>query len=942
MSKGAFTFMKIFKGFLIAASVIFVILVLPEIITFNFLKPIVLPQVEKALGRPVHIDGNIHVRLTPYMRLIVDGLRVENVKGAHQKDFATVDSIIINVDFIPLLWKKVTTNIRITNPKIYLESFGKDKNNWTFGGEEKSETNEKEKPEEGQKETGWKVKIQSLKVGDALVEYRDRKVVNVYEFATVGMGASSLKGPFYINGRLYFDYQKYDFSLRTSRAFGKTAARVLVKFREAGDKFNTLFRGNMITEPFAIKGTFEGAASMLKLKLDHLLLKDLALNPMSHVSATAEVESTEKLTDIKNMKVNLPITSILAQAAVTYAPYLKLKVDAHVPDQTSYLKVETQKQPEGLRHSFDFKMAKMAELLKLYKIATPIPNDSNLVFKGDFVQKEESFVLHETALTLERAKVNTSMNITPLSKERYKVSAQVAVPDMDHWRRIFNINVLPGLGFFKTNFQASGNEDKLSYDIKLHLDDDGVVESTGTLIQKQILKAKVRAHYKEAKELAYHLNAKRMKDLGPFTIACDVDSNKDTLKITNMRLDTKPIAGKGSILVKTRGENKDIKVNMNCETLDIWNLLNFRPADTQVAPTKGEDKSSEAAPIGWSKEKIEWPRNYNVDMDLQVKNVSFFQPIMNHSRLQLTMKPDLKMTLEGKSALTQKDCNIRVQFLPGDSKHQFKTSGFFNQIPIFPFMQLATTAVKFGGGLTAKLDISTKGRSVDDFMKSLNGFLNVQADGAFIDGYNLRKLSRNPASISGMLFNTIFRQAAEGKGLGLFDIREQKGENTPVKILKSDVRLSGGNATLHNTVLDAEGVNGSIAGNIDIGERLLNLKGQMVFPEIKLKDVPALLFTLTGSFDNPKSENNLDKFVQYFISNVLVNLAGKTLGSLLLNAIVPGLGVVASVVGGQIADAAADSPSPAPAPATNDKSVSSPSLATVNASDVGKVQDVPQ
>lgn len=894
--------------FLVFTLLVAFLLGLPEFISLNFLKPVVLPIADGALGRSVKIHGNIHMRLVPYVRLIVDGIEIDNVRGAARDKFATIDSVILNVDFLPLLRGRVVLNARISNPHINLEVFENGKNNWSF-----AETLEKQQQElnpvgeasDPNKWAGWRIKIDNVKVGDAFIEYKDRKVTKAYELTTVGLGATTLTGPFFINGRLYHDFKKYDFSLRAKRFIGKNPSQLLVKFREADDFFSTVFRGTLTLDPFVVSGGFEGRASMRKLNIDGLLLKHLSIHPISHIMLTSHIQAQGSQFNLSQIQLKLPLATVSGQARVSADKAFLVSAKLSGSDGGSYVVIEND---QAKSHKFDFRMTHMGKLLKLYQFDTPAAPDAMLTYSGALVWQNGAYVLNAAPLAVDQAQAQLSFRLTPQRGKAIKLNTGLAVGDMASWRNLLNVQFFPGLDGLTMNLQAEGKQDHLRYQFQTNFDDSGVLESRGELIQQEILKGNLALRYKDARDLAFDMNARRIPEMGPFVISCDINSKGNQTVFENLVFDTKPIRGKGRMAMETQGEQQSFDVRMDWDQLDIWSLLNFEFADE---PTE-EQKKSNPPPVvsSWPKDKIAWPLHMKVNMDVRVKEVSFFQPMLRNASLAMQMSPALNLRLRGQSALTQKDCDVFVGLEPGKYRHTITTEANLQQIPIFPFMQLLTTAVGFGGGLTARMNVSTKGLSVQEIMQSLNGTLLVQADGAFIQGYNLRRLSRNPSSIGGMLMNTLFRKQAEGKGLGLFDVKEEKSQSTPIKTLKADVKISSGNATFRDIILDADGVYGKADGQLDLGKRLMNMRGSMVFPEIQLKDVPSLMFTLVGSLDNPKFDSNVDKFVDYFISNVLAGLIGKTLGSLLLNAIVPGLGIVASTVTGAIAnaDSAKDAP----------------------------------
>ena len=339
----------------------------------------------------------------------------------------------------------------------------------------------------------------------------------------------------------------------------------------------------------------------------------------------------------------------------------------------------------------------------------------------------------------------------------------------------------------------------------------------------------------------------------------------------------------------------------------------YKPETLKDKAKKQAAKSPIAAKIvdpGWPRKPIPWPQNLKVNARVDVGNVTLVQPLIKESSFVFDLDKTAKVRFKGTSALAHKPCHLNVDVVPSDSHKDIKIDMALNELPFNSIMGNVTDVISFGGALTALAKISMSGASMNDLMKSLSGNISIASKGAFIDGVNLIKLSRRPESILGLAMQLLFKKSDPGvqKALGFFSLKSKNNKDrTEILKLQAKLPIRSGTARFTDTVLEAEGLKGSIQGYVDLGGRYVDTKGSFELPEVKLKDKPPIKFHAKGSFADVHLDHTADKLKDYFLSNVIGSLVGRWVAQGLLSVLLPGVGTAIGIAAGEAIDRARDS-----------------------------------
>ena len=118
---------------IILAALAAAIVLLAILWDWNWFKPLVERQVSARTGREFRIDGDLDADLGRVITISGDRLRFGNAKWSKEPTMATAQRAEIDVDFWPLLRLAVRIpEIRLTRPRLRLETGPDGKGNWNF------------------------------------------------------------------------------------------------------------------------------------------------------------------------------------------------------------------------------------------------------------------------------------------------------------------------------------------------------------------------------------------------------------------------------------------------------------------------------------------------------------------------------------------------------------------------------------------------------------------------------------------------------------------------------------------------------------------------------------------------------------------------------------------------------------------------------------------
>jgi AsmA protein len=157
-------------------------------------------RVERATGRTLKIDGELHLKLFPWLALQVNDVALGNPPGYGSLPFLSVKHADVGVKLLPLLRKKIEIRrIKLEAPTVGLVSRSEADNNW-------KDLAESEKSHESPQESEPETKIAGVDVTKATLLYRDEEKKSTTRLANLELHTGELGGDVRTPIRTEFDY----------------------------------------------------------------------------------------------------------------------------------------------------------------------------------------------------------------------------------------------------------------------------------------------------------------------------------------------------------------------------------------------------------------------------------------------------------------------------------------------------------------------------------------------------------------------------------------------------------------------------------------------------------------------------------------------------------------------------------------------------------------
>lgn len=88
-------------------------------------------QVFRISGQQLHIDGPVDFTMTMPPRIVLEGVRLQNVNGGKARDMLRAKSLVAEVDMLPLVVGDVAVpRVRLVEPEIMVEIDRRGRSNW--------------------------------------------------------------------------------------------------------------------------------------------------------------------------------------------------------------------------------------------------------------------------------------------------------------------------------------------------------------------------------------------------------------------------------------------------------------------------------------------------------------------------------------------------------------------------------------------------------------------------------------------------------------------------------------------------------------------------------------------------------------------------------------------------------------------------------------------
>jgi hypothetical protein len=310
--------MKVWKSPVLYIGVLLVVAVLgalaaPFVIDWNGYRARLETYGEQLTGRKVAIGGDISVRLFPWPRLIVDGVRVQNLPGTSEPDFLTAQRVVVRLALAGLLNGSIRVEqIEAEQPSLTLERSPSGAWNWHLS------------PAEDIDRSGLleQVQLDRISVRNGTLRLIDQQRDGLAELRGVelALAAPGINGPWRARGTATYGTFPLDIGINTGQRRDGEPLRFGVRIAPGdGSGFVYSFdgadegseiAGELRIEPAAAqdgKGDAEGALrplvfqSKLRATFDRLAFEKIEVvprdtpNAATLVSGSADVALGEKI-----------------------------------------------------------------------------------------------------------------------------------------------------------------------------------------------------------------------------------------------------------------------------------------------------------------------------------------------------------------------------------------------------------------------------------------------------------------------------------------------------------------------------------------------------------------------------------------------------------------------------------------------------------------------
>ncbi|USG61874.1 AsmA family protein [Sneathiella marina] len=230
---------------------------LPFIVPIDRVKQELVTAANDATGRELAIDGDFSLSIFPTLGVKASEVSFSNASGAVAAKMATIDSLVLELDLLPLLSGRIQVDeFVLTKPVINLEIDENGKANWIFDANQKKENTATETAKSDTESDSMDLGISDLNLGDVRivdgsVSYIDQKSDTKIELADVNLNIllAGLDESFEAKGSAVWNQEKTDIDVKVG------ALRAILENRDTTTNFN------MTSKNISLK--YDGAVTTL-------------------------------------------------------------------------------------------------------------------------------------------------------------------------------------------------------------------------------------------------------------------------------------------------------------------------------------------------------------------------------------------------------------------------------------------------------------------------------------------------------------------------------------------------------------------------------------------------------------------------------------------------------------------------------------------------------
>jgi AsmA protein len=335
--------------------IVLLIVIATQLISTQDIFDQVSTKVAQATGRTLTVNGEQNLSVFPSLSIELNDVHFSNVKGASQKDMATVNELLIHIPWLSVFSGEVNIDkFVINNPEILLEKNIDGTVNWQFSPMTTAEKNVDNNTENTAKELSanednitlpeaFDISLGQVEINGGKLTFVDHqsKETKIIDQLNLAVLLPSLRQPLNFSGSVRYMAQVFELqSSVTTPAKAINNQPFTLKLDLTSALANLNYEGEVIEQGKELKGKLsvsgDSVKELLKWQNIPLIAKDEAFNQFSF--STNMLFANHKLT-LNELMVNLDELAFKGKTSVTLSTPLKITstIDLGILDLNPYL-----------------------------------------------------------------------------------------------------------------------------------------------------------------------------------------------------------------------------------------------------------------------------------------------------------------------------------------------------------------------------------------------------------------------------------------------------------------------------------------------------------------------------------------------------------------------------------------------------------------------------
>lgn len=868
---------KVSIGFGFLAVILIALLVIPKFIDLNKWKPEIERQVSTALGREIHIEGNLSLSILPSPNVTLHNVRLDNANWASTPNMLKVKEIGVTLSLFPLLTKSIElSQVNLIAPEINLEVAKDGKTNWDFltSSQKESDTETDSVPED-KVSVSWAIKetIPRINIQQGALTYTEgEKIYHVTDFQTT-VKSHSPQGPFVIEGYLQAEKHGIKYQGNIGEMTKGQPVKIDTHLTAEGQRLQVLGSVDLVARQFT--GKIASKMKPSELGIENIPIKE-------ELTVTSDVSATEKEIKLSNLTITNKTFKAEGTANLSLAEVITYDVVLKgLPGQTNLMMKGPLNNGGDLKGSIQLASKDLPIFITWIQpeFKHPIPAKT-IDLKTSYILEKEQTRLTDIVLDLAGRKLTGSVDI-----KLPQVKTNISTPDLTAWLSLLEIDSPKALG----NAHLMGTlvlKEQVDLNIELgfaggHIKSDGQV----TPLSK-VYDLNLDLSYPDLPSLLKAMDFDSGLNLGVAKLKLHLTGTPQKIAFENLNGSFGPsgtatsISGQGGIDLS--GAKPIISADIRLGNLTVDKLLAQAP-DQQAPKIMLASTRQPAATTsfkGWSKEKINsaFLNSCDADIKLQASSITFDKFSLHKVSLPLKLSQgvvslkDIKGTIYGGALTGQAK-------LRGGSNLQTDLDLTLDKANLEQVVTTIAGRKIKGGTMDASISISTSGASQHELVSGLKGNASVKAYNGQLLGFDVNDIVRK--------IKTVTNPTA------LFNLFERSSGSTSFAEIDVKSTITNGIAKIDTLTIQAPSLSGQGAGQVNL---VVSTVDMTIDTELKdLEKAPKFRVNIVGPLDNPQIKYDLSSLSNYIFQEAGRGVINRFLGGAAVGAIG---GPAGAVIGG--------------------------------------------